>query len=242
MCIHRQAIKKLTRLLLVEPKALFGTGQLPKFKEDQFFTQSESHALIPTAEVPLTNMYRDQIVAQDQLPIKLTALTPCFRSEAGSYGKDTAGLMRLHQFEKVELVQLVVAQNAHQALDTLVNDAASILTALKLPFRKVLLCAGDTGFSSHITYDLEVWVPSEHRYREISSCSYFSDFQARRMKARYRDDQKKIHYLHTLNGSGLAVGRTLLAVIENYQTKEGTIIVPEVLRSYMNGLAVISDE
>lgn len=227
--------------LLVEKKALYGTGQLPKFAEDQFFTKDETHALIPTAEVPLTNLVREQIIEADQLPIKLTALTPCFRSEAGAYGKDTTGLIRLHQFEKVELVQITTEAQAKEAFEQLVADAEFILKSLGLAYRKVLLCAGDTGFGSNMTYDLEVWLPSENKYREISSCSYFRDFQAQRMMARYRTEDRQIEYLHTINGSGLAVGRTLIAVLENYQTEQGTVIVPEVLRPYMGGLTEISD-
>ncbi len=227
--------------LLVEKKALYGTGQLPKFAEDQFFTKDETHALIPTAEVPLTNLVREQIIEADQLPIKLTALTPCFRSEAGAYGKDTTGLIRLHQFEKVELVQITTEDQAKEAFEQLVADAEFILKSLGLAYRKVLLCAGDTGFGSNMTYDLEVWLPSENKYREISSCSYFRDFQAQRMMARYRTEDRQIEYLHTINGSGLAVGRTLIAVLENYQTEQGTVIVPEVLRPYMGGLTEISD-
>ena len=182
--------------LLVESKALIGTGQLPKFAEDQFFIQSETHALIPTAEVPLTNLCREKILELEQLPIKYTALTYCFRSEAGAYGKDTAGMIRQHQFEKVELVQLVAAEQALDAFEELIQDAEFVLKSLKLPYRKVLLCDKDTGFSAHMTYDLEVWLPSEGRSREISSCSYFRDFQAQRMKARYRDANKQIQPLH----------------------------------------------
>lgn len=230
---HSQnSYEELIPPLLVEHQALVGTGQLPKFADDQFFTEG-SHALIPTAEVSVTNILRDEIVNVAELPICYTALTPCFRKEAGAYGKDTHGLIRLHQFEKVELVKFVSASQAEAEFTALVADAESILKMLKLPYRKVLLCSGDTGFSSHITYDLEVWMPGENQYREISSCSYFSDFQARRMQARYRDEDGKVQLLHTINGSGLAVGRALVAVIENYQTESGMVVVPEVLRPYL---------
>ena len=218
--------------VLVEHHALVGTGQLPKFADDQFFTQGQ-HALIPTAEVSITNIFREEIVAHNELPIAYTALTPCFRKEAGAYGKDTHGMIRLHQFEKVELVKFVTKEQAEEAFIQLVEDAEAVLQALELPYRKVLLCSGDTGFSAKITYDLEVWLPGENQYREISSCSYFGDFQARRMQARYRDDSGKVGLLHTMNGSGLAVGRALVAVLENYQTSDGRVKVPEVLKAYM---------
>ena len=218
--------------VLVEHHALVGTGQLPKFADDQFFTQGQ-HALIPTAEVSITNIFREEIVAHNELPIAYTALTPCFRKEAGAYGKDTHGMIRLHQFEKVELVKFVTKEQAEEAFIQLVEDAEAVLQVLELPYRKVLLCSGDTGFSAKITYDLEVWLPGENQYREISSCSYFGDFQARRMQARYRDDSGKVGLLHTMNGSGLAVGRALVAVLENYQTSDGRVKVPEVLKAYM---------
>lgn len=224
--------------VLVQRHALEGTGQLPKFEDDQFF--AGGHALIPTAEVPLTNMLRDEIVDYSQLPMSVTALTQCFRKEAGAYGKDTQGMIRQHQFEKVELVKFVAEHQAKESFEQLVGDSEFILQSLGLPYRKVLLCSGDTGFSASKTYDLEVWLPSENRYREISSCSYFTDFQARRMKARYRDEEGNVALLHTINGSGLAVGRTLIAVMENYQTQDGTIIVPEVLIPYMGGIHEIS--
>ena len=223
--------------VLVDQEMLYGTGQMPKFSDDQFFTQS--HALIPTAEVPLTNMLRDQIVDHAQLPIAYTALTQCFRKEAGAYGKDTHGMIRLHQFEKVELVKFVAQESAASEFEALVADSEHILSLLKLPYRKVLLCSGDTGFSAAKTIDLEVWLPSENQYREISSCSHFTDFQARRMQARYRQEDGKVELLHTINGSGLAVGRTLVAVMENYQNADGTITVPEVLIDYMGGLTTI---
>ncbi len=225
--------------VLVDQKALEGTGQLPKFKEDQFFVESQSHALIPTAEVPLTNLHRESIVEAAHLPICYTALTTCFRSEAGAYGKDTSGMIRQHQFEKVELVKLVTQEQAEEEFSTLVSDAEFILQQLELPYRQVLLCSKDTGFSAHLTYDFEVWLPSENQYREISSCSYFKEFQGSRMMTRYRDKEAGLQTIHTINGSGLAVGRTLIAVIENYQTENG-INVPKVLQPYMNGIEFIA--
>ncbi|AOA57630.1 serine--tRNA ligase [Acinetobacter larvae] len=225
---------------LVNADSLRGTGQLPKFEEDLFKLQGEKeYYLIPTAEVPVTNFVRDEIIDADRLPLKYTAHTPCFRSEAGSYGRDTRGLIRQHQFEKVEMVQIVKPEHSMQALEELVGHAEAILQALGLPYRKIVLCGGDMGFSAIKTYDLEVWVPSQNTYREISSCSNMGDFQARRMKARYRVDQKKTEFVHTLNGSGLAVGRTLLAVMENYQRADGSIEVPEVLRPYLGGASFI---
>jgi len=219
---------------IVNRESLFGTGQLPKFEEDLFKLDDErDFYLIPTAEVPVTNIYRNEIV--DELPIKLVAHTPCFRSEAGSYGRDTRGMIRQHQFEKVEMVQFARPDNSWDALEELVGHAENILQKLDLPYRTVILCGGDLGFSAAKTYDIEVWLPSQGKYREISSCSNFADFQARRMKARYRNDQDKPELLHTLNGSGLAVGRTLLAVMENYQREDGSIEIPEVLRPMMNG-------
>ena len=219
---------------IVNRESMFGTGQLPKFEEDLFKLDDErDFYLIPTAEVPVTNIYRNEIV--DELPIKLVAHTPCFRSEAGSYGRDTRGMIRQHQFEKVEMVQFVRPDNSWAALEQLVGHAENILQKLDLPYRTVILCGGDLGFSAAKTYDIEVWLPSQGKYREISSCSNFADFQARRMKARYRNDQGKPEFVHTLNGSGLAVGRTLLAVMENYQREDGSIEIPEVLRPMMNG-------
>lgn len=224
---------------IVNSKSLWSTGQLPKFENDQFKIDDErNYYLIPTAEVPVTNIYRDVIV--DKLPKKYVAHTPCFRSEAGSYGKDTRGMIRQHQFEKVELVHFVEPQNSWQTFEQLVAHAESILQKLELPYQVVNLCGGDLGFSSAKTYDLEVWVPSQGRYREISSCSNFLDFQARRLKARFKKDGK-IELMHTLNGSGLAVGRTLLAVMENYQEEGGRRIkIPTVLQGYMNGSEYIS--
>lgn len=229
---------------LVNHATLYGTGQLPKFGEDLFHTNplegEQPYALIPTAEVPVTNLVRDEILDEADLPLKMTAHTPCFRSEAGSYGRDTRGLIRMHQFDKVELVQIVEPENSMQALEELTGHAEKVLQLLDLPYRKVLLCTGDMGFGSCKTYDLEVWVPAQNTYREISSCSNMWDFQARRMQARCRaKGDKKTRLVHTLNGSGLAVGRTLVAVLENYQNADGSITVPEVLRPYMNGLEVI---
>ena len=226
---------------LVNHDSLFGTGQLPKFGEDLFHTkpateEAQSLSLIPTAEVPLTNLARDEIVEAEQLPIKMTAHTPCFRSEAGSYGRDTRGLIRQHQFDKVELVQLVKPEDSDAALEELTGHAEKVLQLLGLPYRKVLLCSGDMGFGSRKTYDLEVWLPAQNTYREISSCSNMGDFQARRMQARFRNPEtRKPELLHTLNGSGLAVGRTLVAILENYQNADGSVTIPEVLRPYMAG-------
>lgn len=222
---------------VVNRDSLYGTGQLPKFEEDLFKLDDErGFYLIPTAEVPVTNIYRDEIIDADQLPVKFTCHTPCFRSEAGSYGKDTRGMIRQHQFEKVELVQFVKPEDSTAVLEELVGHAEAILQKLGLPYRTVILCGGDLGFSSARTYDIEVWLPSQQRYREISSCSNFRDFQARRLKARWRNpDTGKPELLHTLNGSGLAIGRTLLAVMENYQQADGSIDIPEVLQPYMGG-------
>ncbi|MCX8683284.1 serine--tRNA ligase [Gilliamella sp. B2889] len=232
---------------LVNHATLFGTGQLPKFAGDLFHTkpldeeaESSNYALIPTAEVPVTNLVRDEILDESQLPMKMTAHTPCFRSEAGSYGKDTRGLIRMHQFDKVELVQIVKPEESMKALEELTAHAEKVLQLLELPYRKIVLCTGDMGFGSCKTYDLEVWVPAQNTYREISSCSNMWDFQARRMQARYRNKaDNKTYLVHTLNGSGLAVGRTLVAIMENYQQADGSIKVPSVLVPYMNGVEVI---
>lgn len=223
---------------LVNADSLLGTGQLPKFSEDLFKLSGERELfLIPTAEVPVTNLHRDDIVNADRLPLKYVAHTPCFRSEAGAYGRDTRGLIRQHQFEKVELVQFVAPEHSDTALETLTGHAEFILQALALPYRKVLLCGGDMGFSSCKTYDLEVWLPGQQTYREISSCSNFGSFQARRLQARFRNPETgKPELLHTLNGSGLAVGRTLVAVLENYQQADGSIAIPTVLQPLMGGL------
>ncbi len=226
---------------IVNSESLFGTGQLPKFAEDLFKLEDErDFYLIPTAEVPVTNMLRNEIVDANQLPLKFTAHTPCFRSEAGSYGRDTRGMIRQHQFEKVELVQFVTPEESDAALEALTGHAEAVLQGLDLPYRKVILCAGDVGFSARKTYDLEVWIPSQSKYREISSCSNFGDFQARRMKARFRSAETgKPEFLHTLNGSGLAIGRTLVAVLENFQQADGSVLVPEALQPYMGGKAVM---
>ena len=226
---------------MVNADSLRGTGQLPKFEAELFRIQSEPpYYLIPTAEVPVTNLVRDEIVEANRLPLKFVCHTPCFRSEAGSYGKDTRGMIRQHQFEKVELVQITAPHDSSAAHEALTAHAEEVLKRLELPFRRVLLCAGDTGFSSAKTYDLEVWLPGQQAYREISSCSNFRDFQARRLKARWRNpDTGKPELVHTLNGSGLAVGRTLIAVMENYQDQSGRIRVPDVLKPYMGGTEVI---
>lgn len=238
---------------LANSDSLFGTGQLPKFAEDQFATslaapgiEFEAHQqteaglyLIPTAEVPVTNIVRDTILQADQLPLKMVAHTPCFRREAGSYGRDTRGMIRQHQFEKVELVQVVHAEDSYAALEELTGHAEAILQLLELPYRKVLLCGGDLGFCAAKTYDLEVWLPAQNTYREISSCSNLESFQARRMLTRVRKGSAKPELAHTLNGSGLAVGRTLVAILENYQQADGSIIVPKALRSYLGGKELI---
>ena len=227
---------------LVNHESLYGTGQLPKFGADLFHTDlgSKTFSLIPTAEVPLTNLVRDEIVDEADLAIKMIAHTPCFRSEAGSSGRDIRGLIRQHQFEKVEMVQLVKPEDSNQTLEELTGHAEKILEKLGLPFRTFILCTGDIGFSATKTYDIEVWLPAQNTYREISSCSNMGDFQARRMQARYRNaETKKPELLHTLNGSGLAVGRTLVAILENYQQADGSVEIPEVLRPYMKGLTHI---
>ncbi|HDL7421618.1 TPA: serine--tRNA ligase [Yersinia enterocolitica] len=232
---------------LVNHATLYGTGQLPKFGGDLFHTKpleeesdSSNYALIPTAEVPVTNLVRDEILEEESLPLKMTAHTPCFRSEAGSYGRDTRGLIRMHQFDKVEMVQITRPEDSMAALEELTSHAEKVLQLLELPYRKMLLCTGDMGFGSSKTYDLEVWLPAQNTYREISSCSNMWDFQARRMQARCRNKtDRKTRLVHTLNGSGLAVGRTLVAVLENYQQADGRIQVPEVLRPYMGGLEFI---
>jgi seryl-tRNA synthetase len=230
---------------LVNADSLFGTGQLPKFGADLFHTQPATEegqglSLIPTSEVPLTNIVRDEIVTAEQLPMKMTAHTPCFRSEAGSYGRDTRGLIRQHQFDKVELVQIVNPETSFDALEELTSHAEKVLQLLDLPYRKMLLCTGDMGFGACKTYDLEVWLPAQNTYREISSCSNMLDFQARRMQARYRNPAtNKPELVHTLNGSGLAVGRTLVAILENYQQADGSVVVPKVLQPYMGGVELI---
>ena len=230
--------------LIVNDSTMFGTGQLPKFESDQFEIKLEDEKsrkfLIPTAEVILTNTVRESFVKREKLPLRLVASTPCFRKEAGSYGKDTKGMIRQHQFYKVELVSIVDPEKCMDELDRMTNCAQQILSKLKLPYRKILLSSGDMGFSAEKTYDLEVWVPSENKYREISSCSSCGKFQARRMKARFKNEKNESNFLGTLNGSGLAVGRTLIAIMENYQQKDGSIIIPEALRSYMNAEKLIN--
>ncbi len=224
---------------LVNADSMRGTGQLPKFEEDLFHvprSDADKLYLIPTAEVPVTNLLRDEIVPAESLPLKFVAHTPCFRSEAGSYGRDTRGMIRQHQFDKVELVQMVKPEDSYAALEALTANAEAILQKLGLPYRKMALCSGDMGFSSAKTYDLEVWLPAQNTYREISSCSNFEAFQARRMQARFKVGQGKPELLHTLNGSGLAVGRTLVAILENYQNADGSVTVPEALRPWMGGL------
>ena len=227
---------------LVNADSMRGTGQLPKFEEDLFHvlrTDAEKLYLIPTAEVPLTNMVRDEIVAREQLPLQFVAHTPCFRSEAGSYGRDTRGMIRQHQFDKVELVQLVEPAQSYATLETLTGHAEAILQALGLPYRKMLLCGGDMGFSAAKTYDLEVWLPAQNTYREISSCSNFEAFQTRRMQARFRNDKNKPELLHSVNGSGLAVGRALVAILENHQQADGSVALPAALWPYMGGVQVL---
>ena len=227
--------------VLVNPTSLLGTGQLPKFADDLFFLKDDNYALIPTAEVPVTNMFRDTMASADSLPAKYVCHSLCFRREAGAYGKDTHGMIRMHQFEKVELVQVTPPSEGLHALDELTAHAEKILTKLDLPYRKVILCGGDLGFSAQLTYDLEVWLPAQEKYREISSCSYFGDFQARRTKARSKINGGT-HYLETVNGSGLAIGRALIAVMENYQNKDGSITIPDVLKDYMGGVALIEPQ
>ena len=230
--------------LIASESTMFGTGQLPKFIDDQFELKldekTEKKFLIPTAEVILTNIVRDKILNINELPLRFVASTPCFRKEAGSYGKDTKGMIRQHQFYKVELVSIVEIENCKNELERMTNCATGILDALELPYRKVVLCTGDMGFSAEKTYDIEVWIPSENKYREISSCSSCGSFQARRMKARYKDDKKQTLFVGTLNGSGLAVGRTLIAILENYQQEDGSIKIPKVLIPYMKNLDKIS--
>ncbi len=242
--ILQNGYNEISPPLLASENTMYGTGQLPKFENDQFEIkfdeQSERKFLIPTAEVILTNIVKDKIVDLSQLPMRFVASTPCFRKEAGSYGKDTKGMIRQHQFYKVELVSIVENNKCLEELERMTNCATGILDDLGLPYRKMILCSGDMGFSAEKTYDIEVWLPSEKRYREISSCSSCSTFQAVRMKTRYKDNSKQIHHVGTLNGSGLAVGRTLIAVMENYQQSDGSITIPEKLRPYMNNLEKIS--
>ncbi len=224
--------------LMVNSQSMQGTGQLPKFAEDLFKVENSDYWLIPTAEVPLTNIHRDEILEAERLPLYYTAYTPCFRSEAGSYGKDTRGMIRVHQFNKVEMVKFTTPETSWEELEKLTANAEEVLRRLGLAYRVVSLCAGDLGFSAAKTYDLEVWLPAQNTYREISSCSNFTDFQARRANIRFRRD-KKPEFVHTLNGSGIAVGRTVVAILENYQQPDGSVVVPEALRPYMHGLDCI---
>ena len=243
--VNKNNYLEISPPLIANENTMYGTGQLPKFENDQFELMLEDKNdrkfLIPTAEVILTNMVKDQILDIKDLPLRFVASTPCFRKEAGSYGKDTKGMIRQHQFYKVELVSIVEPNHCVEELERMTNCATDILDQLKLPYRKVLLCTGDMGFSAEKTYDIEVWIPSEKKYREISSCSSCGSFQARRMKARYKNSKKETKFVSTLNGSGLAVGRTLIAVIENYQQADGSIIIPEVLKPYMNNLEKIDN-
>ena len=242
--IMNNEYKEISPPLMASENSMFGTGQLPKFENDQFEIKLEKGSdrkfLIPTAEVILTNIVKDQILDLKDLPLRFVASTPCFRKEAGSYGKDTKGMIRQHQFYKVEMVSIVEKEKCSEELERMTKCATGILDDLGLPYRKMILCAGDMGFSAEKTYDIEVWIPSENKYREISSCSSCSTFQAIRMKARYKNQNKETVYVGTLNGSGLAVGRTLIAVMENYQQKDGSIVIPEKLRPYMNNLEKIS--
>ncbi|MCL4476888.1 MAG: serine--tRNA ligase, partial [Nitrospirae bacterium] len=225
--------------ILVNRESMTGTGQLPKFEMELFRVADPEFYLIPTAEVPVTNIHRDEILSEQDLPIYYTAYTPCFRREAGSYGKDTRGLIRQHQFNKVELVKFVKPEDSYNELEKLTSDAEDILQNLGLPYRVVALCTGDLGFSAAKTYDLEVWLPGQQRYREISSCSNFEDFQARRATIRFKREGKKgTEFVHTLNGSGLAIGRTVVAILENYQQKDGSVVIPEALRPYMGMEAI----
>ena len=242
--VLKNGYEEISPPLLASENTMFGTGQLPKFENDQFEVKLEEGTdrkfLIPTAEVILTNIVKDKIIDLKSLPMRFVASTPCFRKEAGSYGKDTKGMIRQHQFYKVEMVSIVEKENCLEELERMTNCATDILDKLELPYRKVILCSGDMGFSAEKTYDIEVWLPSENKYREISSCSSCSTFQGQRMKTRYKNENKETHFVGTLNGSGLAVGRTLIAVLENYQQKDGSIVVPKVLRPYMNNLESIS--
>jgi seryl-tRNA synthetase len=242
--VNTNEYQEISPPLIASDNTMFGTGQLPKFENDQFeikFDQgSDRKFLIPTAEVILTNIVKDKIIDKKNLPMRFVASTPCFRKEAGSYGKDTKGMIRQHQFYKVEMVSIVEKENCLTELERMTDCATDILDKLKLPYKKIILCSGDMGFSAEKTYDIEVWLPSENKYREISSCSSCSTFQAQRMKTRYKNENKETVFVGTLNGSGLAVGRTLIAVLENYQQKDGSVIVPEVLRPYMNNLEIIS--
>ena len=242
--VNTNGYEEISPPLIATDATMYGTGQLPKFDNDQFELKlddsSDRKFLIPTAEVILTNIVKDQIIDKKKLPMRMVASTPCFRKEAGSYGKDTKGMIRQHQFYKVEMVSIVEADKCLPELDRMTDCATKILDLLKLPYRKIVLCTGDMGFSAEKTFDIEVWLPSEDKYREISSCSSCGSFQARRMKARYKNEKKETVFVGTLNGSGLAIGRTLVAILENYQQEDGSIIVPEVLRPYMNNIEKIN--
>ncbi|MBO8143135.1 MAG: serine--tRNA ligase [Thermodesulfobacterium sp.] len=238
--IKKHGYKEVLPPFIVNERALFGTGQLPKFKEDLFKLEEWDYYLVPTAEVPVTNIHQNEILPEEVLPLYYTAYTPCFRSEAGSYGKDVRGIIRQHQFNKVELVKFVLPETSYDELESLLLDAEEVLQLLGLPYRVVVLCTGDLGFGAAKTYDIEVWAPGQNRFVEISSCSNFEDFQARRANIRYRPKGGgKPRFVHTLNGSGLAVGRTVMAILENYQQEDGSVVIPEVLRPYMDGLEVI---
>ncbi|MDT2763954.1 serine--tRNA ligase [Enterococcus asini] len=238
--VYEQGYTEMITPYIVNSKAMFGTGQFPKFKEDVFQLENTDLTLIPTAEVPLTNYYNGEILDQEQLPVYFTALSPSFRSEAGSAGRDTRGLIRLHQFNKVEMVKFTKPEDSYAELEKMTNNAEEILQKLGLPYRVMALSTGDMGFSAAKTYDLEVWIPAQETYREISSCSNCEDFQARRAMIRYRDDNNKPQFLHTLNGSGLAVGRTVAAVLENYQNADGSVTIPDILVPYMGGIKEIT--
>lgn len=225
---------------IVNAASMYGTSQFPKFKEDVYQVNGEDMTLIPTAEVPLTNYYRDEVIPREQLPVYETALTPCFRSEAGSAGRDTRGLIRMHQFNKVEMVKFCTPETSYDELEKMTKNAGNILDKLGLPYHIITLTSGDMSFSAAMTHDLEVWMPAQNKYREISSCSNCEDFQARRAHIQYRDENGKLHFVHTLNGSGLAVGRTVAAILENYQNEDGTVTIPEVLRPYMHGVDKIT--
>jgi seryl-tRNA synthetase len=237
--VQKHGYTEILPPVLVNRSSMTGTGQLPKFEDDAFHLTTEDMFLIPTAEVPVTNLYRDDILEAQHLPIRYVAHTPCFRREAGSYGKDTQGLIRVHQFQKVELVNFVHPENSYEELERLTQAAETILQQLKLPYRVMALCTGDLGFSAAKTYDLEVWLPAQAQYREISSCSNFEGFQARRANIRFRSKGEKPQFLHTLNGSGLAIGRTVVAILENYQQADGSVTIPEVLRPYLHGVTTI---
>ncbi|MFW7432472.1 serine--tRNA ligase [Vagococcus carniphilus] len=240
--IYEHGYTEMITPYIVNEDSMFGTGQFPKFKEDVFQLENSNYTLIPTAEVPLTNYYRDEILSPEQLPVYFTALSPSFRSEAGSAGRDTRGLIRLHQFNKVEMVKLSKPETSYEELEKMTNNAEAILQKLNLPYRVITLCTGDMGFSAAKTYDIEVWIPAQDTYREISSCSNCENFQARRAKIRYRNEEGKTDFVHTLNGSGLAVGRTVAAILENYQNEDGSVTIPDVLVPYMGGLTKITKD